>query len=655
MIKFQITLLTIFIFSLSVNGQNFSKKFRDISIEEFNNEEFTTQNNADAVVLFDKGLSYFERNGDYFEIIFVRKTRIKILNESGKKWANIEVPFYQEGNVYERVMNIEAYTYNVENGRIITTKLEPSQTYDDKINNRWNVKKFALPNVKEGSIIEFAYTIISPYMFNLHDWKFQWQIPVFYSEYMVKMIPFYEYTYLLQGANRFDYYETYVEPGSERLFGNISFRNVVHKFAMNNVSPFIDESYITTMSDYIIKLDFQLSKINYPNGTSVEVLTTWEKLIKKLVKNEDFGKYAKKAEKKSSKLIDVKKISVMPETEKFNYILNYVKDNYKWFGENGKFASKSVNNFIDDKQGNVADINLFTVGLLRSVGINANPVITSTRNHGKIAYDYPYSHFFNYVIIIAEVDGKQVLTDATETKLKNKRIPPRCLNDQGLVIDDNKMRWVDLVCNFPSKKTTTIITEVPNPNNTISDVIIKTSEYEAFENRINYGNNLEEIKTSLNIKNYNIIESSITSRNTFNSDKPYIIEYKIESPTEIVNNKIYISAFLNELIKDNPLKQKSRTYPIDMTYPLITKITNSISIPEGYEIDYIPKHLSIKNDLFELSFVSLATNDKIILNLDYYFKKSVYSAEEYSRVKLYFSEIIKIGNEKVVLKKTTTK
>jgi len=654
MIKFQLILVSIIIFSLNIKCQNFPKKFRDISIEEFNDEEIAIQNTADAVVLFDKGLSYFGRKGESFEIIFVRKTRIKILNESGKKWSVIEIPYYQEGSTYEKVMNIEAYTYNVENGVITTTKLDPSQTYDDKIDNRWNLKKFALPNVKEGSIIEFAYTVISPYMFNLHDWKFQWQIPVIYSEYMVKLTPFYEYTYLLQGANKFDNYDSYVELGSERQFGNIKFRNMVHKFSMKNVTPFNDESYITTISDYIIKLDFQLSKINYPNGPSIEILTTWDKLIKKLNKSEDFGKYVNKSEKKSSKLIDVNTISAMPENDKFNFILNYVKDNYKWYGEMGKFATKSANNFIKDKQGNVAEINLFTIGLLRSVGINANPVITSTRKHGKIAYDYPYSHFFNYVIIIAEIDGKQILSDATEPKLKNNRIPPRCLNDQGLVIDENKMMWVDLVCKFPSKKTTTIITDVTNPSRITSEISTKTTEYEAFENRQNYGNNIEEIKTSLDNKNYNIIESSITSQNSFKYDKPYILDYKIEYVPEIINNKIYLTAFHNEIIKDNPLKQKSRTYPIDMTYPLIEKLTNSISIPEGYVVDYLPKQLSIKTELFELSFVSSKANDKIILNLDYYFKKSVYSAEEYTRIKHYFSEIIKIGNEKVVLKKTAT-
>jgi len=654
MIKFQLILVSIIIFSLNIKCQNFPKKFRDISIEEFNDEEIAIQNTADAVVLFDKGLSYFGRKGESFEIIFVRKTRIKILNESGKKWSVIEIPYYQEGSTYEKVMNIEAYTYNVENGVITTTKLDPSQTYDDKIDNRWNLKKFALPNVKEGSIIEFAYTVISPYMFNLHDWKFQWQIPVIYSEYMVKLTPFYEYTYLLQGANKFDNYDSYVELGSERQFGNIKFRNMVHKFSMKNVTPFNDESYITTISDYIIKLDFQLSKINYPNGPSIEILTTWDKLIKKLNKSEDFGKYVNKSEKKSSKLIDVNTISEMPENDKFNFILNYVKDNYKWYGEMGKFATKSANNFIKDKQGNVAEINLFTIGLLRSVGINANPVITSTRKHGKIAYDYPYSHFFNYVIIIAEIDGKQILSDATEPKLKNNRIPPRCLNDQGLVINENKMMWVDLVCKFPSKKTTTIITDVTNPSRITSEISTKTTEYEAFENRQNYGNNIEEIKTSLDNKNYNIIESSITSQNSFKYDKPYILDYKIEYVPEIINNKIYLTAFHNEIIKDNPLKQKSRTYPIDMTYPLIEKLTNSISIPEGYVVDYLPKQLSIKTELFELSFVSSKANDKIILNLDYYFKKSVYSAEEYTRIKHYFSEIIKIGNEKVVLKKTAT-
>ncbi len=84
--------------------------------------------------------------------------------------------------------------------------MDNSTIFEEKVNDHWRVKKFALPDVKEGSVIEYKYKIISPYFFNLHDWDFQQRIPVIYSEYTTAMIPFYEYTYIFQGASKFDVY-----------------------------------------------------------------------------------------------------------------------------------------------------------------------------------------------------------------------------------------------------------------------------------------------------------------------------------------------------------------------------------------------------------------------------------------------------------------
>ena len=73
--------------------------------------------------------------------------------------------------------------------------------------------------------------------------------------------------------------------------------------------------------------------------------------------------------------------------------LDYVKNNYNWNNNNDKFASKTPNQLINDKFGNCADINLFTIGLLNSIGIESYPLILSTREHGKIKVDYPFSQF----------------------------------------------------------------------------------------------------------------------------------------------------------------------------------------------------------------------------------------------------------------------
>ncbi len=119
----------------------------------------------------------------------------------------------------------------------------------------------------------------------------------------------------------------------------------------------------------------------------------------------------------------------------------------------------------------------------------------------------------------------------------------------------------------------------------------------------------------------------------------------------MVGNKIYISPFLNEIITDNPLTQKVRTYPIDMIYPEKRVYNSTIIIPGGYKIDFLPQEYKIKNDLFELNYIVISSEKEIKISFNYYFKNSIYSAKDYSKVKFYFMEIVKKGNEKVVLLK----
>lgn len=646
--------LTTLLFVLSwfiIKGQNFSKEFGKIGKDEIELEQYALDNEAEAVVLFDIGKSYFERKENSFNVIFERSTRIKILSESGVDWAEVEIPFYQEGNIYEIVYDIEAYSYNYENGHINKTPLNISNAFDEKINNYWNVKKLAIPNVKKGTIIEYRYKINSQYKFNLRDWEFQWKIPVVYSEYEVRTIPFYEYAFLLQGASQFDSQSSYASKGVSDQFGPITYQEMINKYIMKNLPAFSNEEFIASINDYIIKIDFQLAQINYTDGRKTEIITTWDRLITELLKDSDFGKYINKAEKISSKLISKEIGDLKTVKEKFNYILDYVKNNYNWNNNNGKYATKSPGKFIEEKNGSCADINLFTIGLLNAAGIDAYPVLISTRENGKIKFDYPFANAFNYVIILAEVEDEKILTDATESMNLNNRIPARCINDRGLIIKEDKVEWIGLECMFPSEIKTNIQIEIPDNENILTSISKTTTEYEALYYRNYDTDNIENIKNRIEAKGFNLIDSTINVQNQSDKEKPYILTYKQTGKPEVINEKFYISPFLNEVITDNPLKQKERTYPVDLTYPKQRTYNTSILIPDGYKVEYLPSEHKIKNHLFELTYSIANEDNKLNLKFDYFFKNPIYSPNDYSKIKFYFNEIIKKGNEKIVLSK----
>lgn len=633
-------------------GQDSNIDFTRVGQSDFEYKSCPFDTVAEAVVLFDLGKSRFVHSESGFDLVFERKTRIKVLKEAGRKFAEIEIPLYRQGDIFENVYDLEAFTYNFENGELKKTELDIKNWHDEKVNESWIIKKIVLPDVRVGSIIEYTYRLSSESFFNLRDWNFQWDIPVIYSEYEVKMIPFYQYTYLLQGASKFDVQTSKIAEGFDDTFAGITFKHMVHVYAMKNLPGFKEEEFISSKDDYIVKIDFQLSRVIQTNGVAKDIISTWPLLIKELLEHEDFGDYVKKSKNIANKIINTDSLSATSSLAKFDSILNYVKSNFHWNNRISKYASKPLKNLLKDKFGNSADLNLLTIGMLNSVEIEAHPLIISTRDHGKIKHDYPFLSFFNNVIIYADIDGKKILSDATEPLLANDKIPSNCINDNGLIIQKDKAGWISLQSNVPSKiRNTFNITLSESSLN--ADITTYASEYNGLSYRKKFGDDKKSLNANLIENGYDIVDSTITVKNLRDKNKPYVLNYSIKEDVERINDKIYISPFFHEVINDNPLKLKNRTYPIDMTYPKFKSFYSEITIPEGYKVDFLPPNAKINNDQFELNYLVSNNEDKgsISVSYNYYFKQSVYPDTEYAKLKFYFNEIVNKGVEKIVLSK----
>src|SRR5262245_9046880 len=100
-------------------------KYGDISIDQLKMTSFPGDSSAEAVVLADFGestITYNQNSG--FELTFERTTRIKILKESGKKWADFAIQLHKNGDLSEKASGIKGMTVNLENGKAVESKLE---------------------------------------------------------------------------------------------------------------------------------------------------------------------------------------------------------------------------------------------------------------------------------------------------------------------------------------------------------------------------------------------------------------------------------------------------------------------------------------------------------------------------------------------------
>jgi len=634
-------------------AQNFVHEFGKYSGEEFQLKNYKNDPAAEAVVIYDIGESYFTSDDYGFQLIFERKTKIKIFTKAGLKWAQISIPYYTEAYKAETILELKGNTYNFENGEVKISELDPKNAYDEKNNDHWFDKKFAMPDVKEGSIIEIYYKVKSPYLFNLRNWEFQCEIPVIYSEYTTKMIPFYKYTYIFQGATKFDNYKSYETNSTSSPYGTFAYKDIAYNFLMKDVPAFKDESFITSPDDYIIKLNFQLAEIHRPDGVKQSIMTTWPEMCKEMIDNSSFGRYMNTCKKKANDIIDTMKISGISATEKAKKIERFVKTNFSWNGRSDVYSTKNVKDLITSKTGNCADINLFLTGILNSAGIEAYPVIISTRNHGKIKLDYPFEHFFNYVIVMAKIDNSTVLLDATEPLSNFNEIPARCINEYGLIIQKDKVEWANLKSNSVSSITYNLQLQLTHGNDSIiQECKLKTTGYEAVDYRSKFLASYKDLKNDL-LGNNSGLRDTLRAVDLHQIEKPFEIDFNKKIQVQAIEDKIIISPFCNYQLSNNPLKQPVRNYPVDIIYKKSYNFQTTIVIPKGYELLSKPVDLKINDKLVIIIYNTvIQPNGNINIVGSYEFNKDVYDVSEYTEIKKYFNIIVEKFNEEIVLNKS---
>lgn len=651
----RLTLLLIFLLSTVLSfGQIRKHEFEVLRKSEKELLVYDKDTNAAAVILFDIGKTRFVQNErSAFDIVFQRTKRIKVLKDAGTDAGEIYIPFYDDGDENkEKITSLEAHTFNLENGKWEKTTLTQSTVFEERLNKYWKVKKFALPAVKKGSIIEYRYELKSPLIFNLPDWEFQDKIPTRYSEYTVGMIPFYEYAFIAQGIDKFDYKNS-EEQGEERSYGQFSevygsavgggggkFRDMVHTFVMKYVPAFEDESYITSVEDHIMKIDFQLAKVYRSQGTPIEYMSTWNKINNSLLKDESFGQYIKDAEKLSGKIVKDLALENKSSDEKTKILVNYIKENFEWSNVTGLGTGISAKDFLKKKKGSVCAINLFLCGLLRAADIEAEPLILSTRNHGKVHVDYPFVDFFNYVVVTVK-NERMFLVDGTSKYTKYDRIPTRCVNSVGLIVNNDKEpSWLELNANVPSSHYDVLQVSL-DPEEAMADVklAIQNKEYKAFDMRRSFKNDTTKIINYYQEKGFQKI-NGIKTRNFDKVEKPYGVGFSAKKEISRVGDKLVVNPCLGLVFNENPLRSEDRNYPVDFIYPNSQTVRSSIAIPTGYELSEVPKPLAIEDDLMLIKIDYSPSAEKIDVVATYTFKKGVYPVGDYSQLKSHLETVV---------------
>src|SRR4051812_32729420 len=105
-------------------------RYGKVSIEDLQKKIYPIDSNADAVVLCDIGTTAIEGNNkNWFSTNFKRHRVVHILTKAGYEKADVEILLYSNGSDEEKMDGLKAVTYNLENGKVVETKLDKSAIF----------------------------------------------------------------------------------------------------------------------------------------------------------------------------------------------------------------------------------------------------------------------------------------------------------------------------------------------------------------------------------------------------------------------------------------------------------------------------------------------------------------------------------------------
>lgn len=650
-------------------------EFNKVNPVDFVVDTAKFDNSYGAIIVADVGKSSFVANKKgWFSLVYKHQRRIKILNARGFDLATVSIPLFKSSKSDdEEVMeSLKASTYNLEYGKVIETRLEKDKVFKEAQDKNHTVRKFTMPAVKEGSIIEYSYTIHSDFLFNLQPWQFQGSYPRLWSEYELTLPNFFEYVFLTKGSHPLhlqgskEKYQSYIVrvPGerqgltqtADNIF-DITATNTITRWVRKDVPAIKEENFTSALDNHISRIEFQMSGQRFPNTPFKDIMGTWATAASELLKDEDFGAVFSKDNNWLNETLKSLQLENKSQAEKARIIYKYVQKNIASKAVQGIYLSQPSKETLKTKKGYAADVNMLLTLLLKAAGLTADPVLLSTRANGLVTPTYPLLNQYNYVISKVLIDNKPQFLDATDPNLGFNKLPRFCYNGPAMLISEQPVTEQLYPQNITETKATNIslYNDEKDKNKWTGSVNSLAGYYESKDVREEIIKNGKDVYIQ-NLKNsftgdYTIENINLNDLN--DHEKVISTSYVLNVARNNDYDIIYFNPMLKEGLTESYFKPLNRSYPVELPFKMDEVYIFQMEIPKGYIVDEMPKSakVTLGGDDGSFEYLMSKTSETILLRSRIILSKPLFEVEEYEGLRNFFDYIVKKHAEQIVFKK----
>ncbi len=633
MMKRKLLFVSLFIFGF-VYSQHKFLNVPKLSDDDLKSTKCEKQEDAPAEILYRSIHYRIDYNGYMYRDII---SRVKIYNkDNAGKFLSHEIPVFDSGKTArETLSDLKAYTYNYENGKNVAVKVERDEKYKSKEDKDYTITKFAFPNVKNGSVVEYSYTVLTPFLGSTPKIIIEQEIPTRYVEFVFDTPKPLGYNINYKGEAA----PTYRDVEEKMLYGG---HYQVFRFGYDNLPAYKEEKYVMNNDDYKTSIRAELNS-TYINGQFKLYSLSWEDIRERLYHNADFGEQLQRQSWVKDILPDEIKNEVS-KNEQTKAILKFVQNNYTWNKENNVFTDKGIKNLLSTKIGNTAEINLLLTMLLRSVGVDANPVVLSTVKRGALLSYTPSISQLNYVVASFELNSNLYLLDATSRQSEINMLPPRALNYYGFMMTKKEAKQINIVYPDLSKTLLTVDAKM-NPDGTFeghfSDkdtnlyAMVVNEAYQ--EDKTAYSKSYKDRYTFP----FTELKHNIEGNNAFETS----FDFSADTFADAIGNKLVFNPLLFLYSQNHDFNQKDpRKAPLEFysANERVKKVT--ITLPDNYVFENIPKSKKFRtedNALQYTYFIEQVGNNKLTIETSILIGDSVFPKEYYPAFTQIFNNITK--------------
>lgn len=575
--------------------------------------------------------------------------RKKILTETGKRNADIYIKYYTGSTNVELVSGIKAQITNYEGTAPVVTVLGKESIFLVDLGNGYKEYRISFPNVQMGSILEYSYKKADKNIEFLDGWSFQRDVPVIFSKYQITMIPQLEYKMIGQGENFFH--------RSEK-----SDANGTYSWVLRNLYSLKAEPYMKNYRDYVDRVEFQLSRYQRAATTSgpewTDFLTTWEMLGDKMIEYYSTkGFYRSNPLEREVLSLDLSKGT---QREKAELAYYYIRDNFINEGEDRIYTNQTLPQLLKSKKGEPGELILAYMGILKSQGIECNPILIGSKGYGRSdIVPFPFLNQFDEILLLANLDGELQFLDLSDPHAPFGYVDLDKHVKAGLLIEKKASKLIPIDIRHNSNKLVfSTIKLDQETGELVIDNTIRDYFYEALASvhQIEFLKKQNKPLEELFNENYDAFEirnvkvdNQLEEKNMVNISFQSILKGAVDHDL-IIFNPLQFSDF-----SKNPFTQDFRVFPVDFEYAFNETYTANLIIPEGYELDDYPTDESITIAGSPISFnyqtENLGSIFKITARIEV--KKPLIHPNSFSDLKFFMESVASKLAAPVVLKKVS--